>query len=106
MTNGMNTSQKNIEKKLAKFSNDNNIYPLEVPKFTPLKDTPLPDNVYKLIVKSHELLLEEMKKKALEEKKRNKYASFTYTYAQELYTELSQYDEIRLKNIFISAQFS
>lgn len=100
MTNGMNTSQKNIEKKLAKFSNDNNIYPLEVPKFTPLKDTPLPDNVYKLIVKSHELLLEEMKKKALEEKKRNKYASFTYTYAQELYTELSQYDEIRLKNIF------
>lgn len=100
MTNGMKTSQSNIEKKLAKFSNDNNIYPLEVPKFTPLKDTPLSDNAYKFIVTSHEALLKEIKERVIKEKKEYKYFSGASKYYQELYEELSQYDEVRLRNIF------
>lgn len=100
MTNGISTTQKNFEKKLAQFSNDNNIYPLEIPPLTPIKDTPLSNKVYQLLDKAYQALLKESQQKAIKEQKWNKCSSFVYKEEQEYYEALSQYDDTRLNNIF------
>lgn len=99
MPNGMSATQKNLEKKLAKFNNVNNLYPLDVPELTKLKDTFLPDNTYEYIVHSYKELLKEMKQKAIDEKNWNKHSSFVHKEAQESYEALSHYNETSLKNI-------
>ncbi|HIE5768379.1 TPA: DUF4132 domain-containing protein [Proteus mirabilis] len=99
MSNGISAAQKNLEKKLALYNNENNHYPLELPKLTQLKDTLLPNNIYEHIVHSYKELLKEMKQKAINEKNWNKHSSFVHKKAQESYEELSQYNETSLKNI-------
>ncbi|MCK9781828.1 hypothetical protein, partial [Proteus columbae] len=83
MANGISVSQNKLDKKLAQFSNKNNIYPIEIPELIQLKDTPLPDSAYKIIITSYHALLKEMQQKAIEEKKWNKHSSFVYKDAQE-----------------------
>ncbi|OEJ07250.1 hypothetical protein BHE89_05015 [Shigella sp. FC1967] len=100
MANGISVSQNKLDKKLAQFSNKNNIYPIEIPELIQLKDTPLPDSAYKIIITSYHALLKEMQQKAIEEKKWNKHSSFVYKDAQETYDIFSQYNESHLGHIF------
>ncbi|WIF73321.1 DUF4132 domain-containing protein [Proteus vulgaris] len=106
MANGISVAQKNLNKKLAQFSNENNLYSIEISALIQLEDTPLPDSTYEIIITSYQALLKEMKQKAIEEKKWNKHSSFVYKEAQENYDALSQYNESSLKNILIQLNSS
>lgn len=87
---------KSIESALQRFSvvdNASTVEAIEIPDFTPLEDTPLPDSARDIMVNNFNEMLVKAKENAEREIEENKTSKHTYNWAQRHYKDLSKINE-------------